>query len=100
MVSEYDTHHLYVPRRAYKTKLERTFRNLPCNTVKIDRAVHNYLHTLPPPQKPSIAVMEHFVRRHKTFQCACYERDRKIDPRIHSRAIHEWREADQHVCGD
>jgi len=50
-----DTHHIYWPRAAYLTQVEKQFRRLPENVVEgICRAVHDEIHaTRPAPQKPS-----------------------------------------------
>ncbi len=49
-----DLHHLYFPRRDYKTNVEKQFRNLPENKEQLCRAEHNERHaTEPPPLKPS-----------------------------------------------
>jgi len=61
-----DTHHRYYPRRAYKTPLEKAFRNLPCHREVIWRSVHEEIHaTQPIPEKPSrdemLAVLIHHL---------------------------------------
>ena len=49
-----DSHHVYFPRRDYKTKIEKQFRNLPENLVEMCRLEHDNLHaTQTPPEKPS-----------------------------------------------
>lgn len=49
-----DSHHVYFPRRDYKTKIEKQFRNLPENLVEMCRNDHDNLHaTQTPPEKPS-----------------------------------------------
>lgn len=39
-----DIHHKYWPRRDYRTQVERQFRSLDINKVKICRAMHNEIH--------------------------------------------------------
>lgn len=39
-----DVHHLYHPRSAYKTPLEKEFRRLGCNTMRLCRAKHDDIH--------------------------------------------------------
>jgi hypothetical protein len=47
-------HHLYFPRYEYKTELEKTFRSLAVNTMRLCRQRHDELHaTEEPPEKPS-----------------------------------------------
>ncbi len=47
-------HHIWHPRRDYKTPIERSFRALPCNVVWIDEKAHTLLHIYTkPPDKPS-----------------------------------------------
>lgn len=49
-----DTHHAYWPKTEYRTKLERTFRNLEVNKEEMCRAQHAELHaTEQPPEKPT-----------------------------------------------
>lgn len=49
-----DTHHLFYPRRDYRTRVEKEFRELPENKEQLCRAVHNERHAMEgPPQKPS-----------------------------------------------
>lgn len=57
-----DLHHEAWPRRAYRTKLERDFRNDVLNKVIICRAEHDDIHaTTPPPQKPTVKQMREFL---------------------------------------
>lgn len=49
-----DEHHLYWPRKNYKSGVERAFRNLPENRQMLCRAEHDEVHaTEPIPKKPS-----------------------------------------------
>lgn len=49
-----NTHHLFWPRRIYKTALEREFRELPENKVQMCKWEHLDLHEFTfPPQKPN-----------------------------------------------
>ena len=59
-----DRHHLFYPRSAYRTPIEKAFRDLPENKVDICRCLHNYLHrTEPIPKKPSREEMLEAIRR-------------------------------------
>ena len=59
-----DEHHLYFPRSDYKQPVEKSFRNLPDNTVQLCRNEHNELHaTEEPPEKPSIQYMAESILR-------------------------------------
>lgn len=60
-----DTHHLYYPRRRYKTQVEREFRNLPENKVEMCRAAHTELHaTEQIPKKPGRDEMLQAIAAH------------------------------------
>lgn len=48
-----DTHHIFWPKEHYKTELERQFRNLPENQIKICRWLHDTIHQGNFPPKPS-----------------------------------------------
>jgi len=49
-----DKHHLYYPRRAYKTRIEKRFRNMAVNVVEMCVNEHRTLHDEEePPVKPS-----------------------------------------------
>ncbi len=50
-----DIHHEYWPRSNYRTSLEKRFRQH--FTELICREVHDELHSLPPPNKPSVEQM-------------------------------------------
>jgi len=53
-----DIHHRYWPEKAYKTLVEKAFRNLLPNTVKTCRRIHQEIHdTEDPPEKPSRDLM-------------------------------------------
>lgn len=57
-----DLHHEAWPRRAYRTRLERDFRNNVLNKVIICRDLHNETHaTTPPPEKPTVKQMREFL---------------------------------------
>lgn len=59
-----DLHHEAWPRGAYRTKLEREFRNNVLNKVIICRDLHNDAHaTQNPPQKPTVNEMKEFLAR-------------------------------------
>lgn len=80
-------HHLWYPKSAYQTGLERTFRELPCNIVELAVGVHNLLHDCSePPRKPQTFEMVAAVRKHENHLCPCYvklinrpRRNRKLD---------------------
>lgn len=78
-----DKHHLFWPRRNYKGKYERRFRNLPCNVVLLDEQIHSLLHTLQrPPGKPTHNEMLEAIHRHENQLCGCYfQRDEGKHPR-------------------
>ncbi len=69
----YDIHHLYYPRSAYRTKLEKVFRELPCHKVRIHRRDHNQIHANDqPPRKPDRAFMFRVIQLHREGKCdAC-----------------------------
>ena len=49
-----DRHHLYWPRSAYRTAVEKRFRELAVNKIVICRLAHNEHHaTTAPPEKPT-----------------------------------------------
>ncbi len=51
-------HHLYWPKREYRSDLERRFRTLPWNKVEMPATAHELLHRLTaPPRKPSVEEM-------------------------------------------
>lgn len=57
-----DVHHEYYPSSAYKTKLEKEFRELPINKEQICRCLHNAIHALEePPKKPSVQEMRQAI---------------------------------------
>lgn len=67
-----DRHHLFWPKREYRQPIERAFRELPCNTVRMCRKQHTELHLEPPPQKPRIRAMKAAIAAHQAKQCGCY----------------------------
>ena len=61
-----DVHHLYYPRRAYRRGLEKEFRDLPENKVKICRDLHNEQHAaIPLPEKPPLDHMVGAIALHR-----------------------------------
>lgn len=65
-------HHLWYPRRDYKTALERKFRNLPCNIVELSVPIHNMIHAYcEPPKKPPANDMRAALQRHTERKCGC-----------------------------
>lgn len=74
-------HHLWWPRSAYVTQIERTFRELPCNIVRMDIVQHRELHVItPPPPKPSREFQMACISRHNSQMCGCYfdEKGRRL----------------------
>lgn len=65
-------HHLFWPRRDYKTPLQKKFRNLPCNIVLLEIDEHTELHrTTPPPKMPERSAMQLAIERHGRGECKC-----------------------------
>lgn len=63
---EQDKHHLWYPKREYKTGLEKRFRNLSCNVINMCMYQHQQLHlTEQPPVKPDIEVMRKVINEHR-----------------------------------
>lgn len=54
-----DIHHEAFPRTAYKTKLEKEFRN--ASKVFICRAEHDEQHSFPAPEKPTPEYMRQYL---------------------------------------
>lgn len=66
-------HHLWWPRRDYKTPVERKFRGLPCNIIVMDVRIHQALHIYgTPPTKPNLNFMRESIKRHQNKECGCY----------------------------
>lgn len=75
-------HHIWFPRSAYTTPLERKFRGLACQIVQLDMQAHCLLHMYgTPPDKPSRKDMEAAVERHNDRRCGCWGggRDGPVD---------------------
>lgn len=54
-----DIHHLYHPRSDYKKPVDREFRNLDENKVRMCRNLHNIEHSVfEPPTKPDREIMK------------------------------------------
>lgn len=63
-----DVHHKYWPRKAYRSIIERAFRELDDNKERRCRQSHNDLHAMtPPPDKPPRAEMINAVNLAKTI---------------------------------
>ena len=68
-------HHLWYPRASYRTSIERSFRQLPCNIVWLDERIHALIHASQrPPTKPKHDEMVAAIERHANRQCSCYQR--------------------------
>lgn len=66
-------HHLWWPRREYKSPTQRHFRNLPCMVVEIDVETHKLIHAYnEPPIMPSHTEMTVAIERHKARECECF----------------------------
>ena len=58
--TSFNTHHLWWPRKSYKSKLERLFRGM--HTVRICVEWHKHIHaTTPPPRKPNAREMRQAI---------------------------------------
>jgi len=75
LTDKLQTHHLYWPRKSYKTKMEKKFRGLPCNLQKLDAQAHKLIHQLNPNGntggKPRREVMIQAIRNHENGECKC-----------------------------
>lgn len=59
-----DIDHKYFPKRAYKTEVEREFRELDENKTKVCRRLHDQRHaTERIPEKPDLDFMKRAIRR-------------------------------------
>lgn len=57
-----DRHHLYWPRKAYRSQLEKRFRGMFIEVIP--RCLHNEIHrTTQPPEKPSPDFMRYVIER-------------------------------------
>lgn len=72
MAKPTDRHHIWFPRREYTTPLERRFRQLPCNIIRMDAQAHKLLHlNMQPPRKPARDDMLTAIERHDRGLCGC-----------------------------
>ena len=56
-------HHLWWPKVCYRTRLEKSFRDHPLNSITLDESIHNSLHHhSDSPQKPSEEFMRQFLQ--------------------------------------
>jgi hypothetical protein len=55
-------HHLYYPHKLYKTVVEKAFRELPINKIRLPRCEHDKIELEGPPPKPNEEYMEAMVR--------------------------------------
>lgn len=70
--SETNRHHLYWPKRDYRSPTEKAFRSLPCNIVEMNVNDHRILHlVMEPPTKPTFVEMTVAIQRHKSLTCGC-----------------------------
>lgn len=72
-----DRHHIFWPRRNYTTPLEKAFRNLPCNVIRLPVGEHRLIHaTQSAPAKPSHHEIASLVNLHRDGNCLfCLFRD-------------------------
>lgn len=68
-------HHLWWPRAAYKTPVEKRFRQLPCHIIRISAAEHRLIHKLhpngSPGGKPHREAMLKAIQLHENGECTC-----------------------------
>jgi predicted ester cyclase len=68
-------HHKYHPRRSYKTRIEKTFRSLPCQIEMLTAEAHRLRHKLEPNGtpggKPRKEVMIRAIKNHEGGTCMC-----------------------------
>ena len=71
-------HHRYWPRRDYKTRVEKKFRNLPCNIDLLSAAEHTRVHKRfpygTPGGKPSRTAMFAAIQKHEEGKCRCHQK--------------------------
>lgn len=60
-----DTHHIFYPRRDYRTPVEKAFRLLPENKVELCRVEHEEIHAALAPEKPPREVMLGAIAVHR-----------------------------------
>lgn len=63
-----DIHHEYHPKSAYRTKLEKQFRDHILNKTVICRRRHDDQHKNPPPKKPSVEQMRRLINDNQSNQ--------------------------------
>ena len=75
MTEKLQRHHRFHPRKSYKTKMEKTFRGLPCNIELLTAEAHKLRHKLEPNGnpggKPRREVMIQAIRNHEEGKCPC-----------------------------
>lgn len=70
-----DKHHVVWPRKDYSEGVAKRYRNLPCNVIRnCCRSVHEMIHKLPPPPRPSVEFMQMKIKEHKKGRCRCKRR--------------------------
>lgn len=74
MTEKLQRHHLAWPRRDYKTRIEKRFRQLPCMIVRLSAEAHRAIHkqyNATPGGKPSKQFMLDTIRNHEEGRCKC-----------------------------
>ena len=70
-------HHTRWPRNKYKTKMEKRYRNLPCNiqmlTAEQHKAIHRRYPNGNPSGKPSRDAMIRAIQAHEKGECKCFK---------------------------
>jgi hypothetical protein len=66
-----DIHHLYFPRREYRSPTEKRFRELSENKVQLCRQDHDDLHAVTDiPEKPDLEIMRQAIQEEKDRRLA------------------------------
>jgi len=70
-------HHVWHPRKAYKTKMEKRFRNLGCSIEMLTPEAHRERHRAEPNGtpggKPNREFMIRAIRKHENGECKCHQ---------------------------
>ena len=68
-----NNHHLWSPRKHYRSGVRRKFHDLKCQQVSIDQFAHHLVHLYyGHPLEPSLEDMEKAIARHELKLCSCY----------------------------